>query len=67
MEPIKKTFVFDANNRKTAVQIDIQTFEKIEAILEDYGMEQLIRRNAGQEKLDIVEAETVYAKLDKAL
>ncbi len=67
MEPIKKQFVFDENNRKVGVQIDLQTFEKIELILEDYSMEQLIKKNTETETLDIIEAEAFYAKLDKAL
>ncbi len=66
MEPIKKQFVFDENNRKIAVQIDLKTFEKIETILEDYALEQLIKKNSHTDIFDLVDAEEFYSKLDKA-
>jgi len=67
MEPIKKQYVFDENNRKIAVQIDLPTFEKIETILEDYALEQLIKKNSRTTVFDLVDAEEFYSKLDKAL
>ena len=37
MLDIKKTFVTDSKKRPIAVQVDIQTFEKMEQLLEDYA------------------------------
>lgn len=64
-EPIKKTYIFDDQDRKVAVQIDIETFEKIETVLEDYALAQLIRKNESDPCLDLVEAEDFYHTLDK--
>lgn len=33
---IRKRFIVDENNNKIAVQLDLDTFEKIEEILEKY-------------------------------
>ena len=64
-EPIKKQYIFDDQNRKVAVQIDIETFEKIEMILEDYTLAQLMFKNESLESLDIVDAEAFYETLEK--
>jgi hypothetical protein len=64
-EPIRKKYIFDEENRKIAVQIDMQTFEKIEAILEDFSLGQLIDKNETVELLDLIEAESYYKSLDK--
>ncbi|MBU2514353.1 hypothetical protein KJ966_23700 [bacterium] len=66
MEPIPREYIFDENNRKIAVQIDIQTFEKIEVILEDYALEQLIIKNEKGQAFDLFEAESFYKTLEKA-
>lgn len=65
-DPIKKKYIYDEKNQKVAVQLDIDTFEKIEAILEDYAMAQLINKNSSEEYLDLVDAETFYHTLEKA-
>ena len=36
MEEVRKQFVVNERNRKVAVQIDIDTFNKIEDLLESY-------------------------------
>ena len=38
MELITKQYIVDENNRKIAVQIPIEDFEKIERLLEDYAL-----------------------------
>lgn len=63
---IPKKYIFDDLNRKIAVQIDIDTFEKIETILEDYALEQLVSKNRNDDKLDLIKAETFYKSLEKA-
>ncbi len=62
---IPKKYIFDDLNRKIAVQIDIETFEKIETILEDYALEQLVSKNKNDDKLDLMKAENFYKTLDK--
>ena len=64
-EPIKKQYIFDDQNRKVAVQLDIETFEKIETILEDYSFAQLMLKNSSEESLDLIEAEAFYNTLEK--
>ena len=66
METIKKKYIVDEKNRKTAVLIDIRTFRKIEEILEDYALAQLIKENEREEVLDIKQAREYYRELDKS-
>ena len=65
MEAIKKKYIIDENKNKVAVQIDIADFEKIEQILEDYALVQLMRENNPAENLNLNEGRTFYGKLDK--
>ena len=65
-EPIKKKIIFDDENQEVAVQIDMKTFEKIETILEDYALGQLIRKNETDELLDLLSAEEFYTALEKS-
>jgi RelB Antitoxin alpha helical domain len=52
MGEVKKRYIVDEQNRRIAVQIDIETFEKIEEILENYALVQLMKGNEGGETLD---------------
>ena len=67
METIKKNYIVDEHKRKIAVQIDIGTYEKIEEILENYALVQLIKENQDDEILDQEQAKRLYNKMDKAL
>ena len=66
MKEIEKKFIIDNENKKIAVQIDINTFERIENILEDYGLFKLIQENSEKEYFDLNEAKDFYKGLDKA-
>lgn len=66
MELIRKSFVVDERNRKIAVQIDIGTYNKIEEILENYALVQLIKENESDESLELKDAKTFYDRLEKA-
>jgi acetyl-CoA carboxylase beta subunit len=66
METIRKQYIVDDQNKKIAVQIPIETFEKIEEILENYALVQLMKEDEGEETLSINEAKTYYDKLEKA-
>lgn len=65
MEEIKKRYIVDDKNRKIALQIDYETFERIEEILEDYALIQLIKENDEKDILDENEAKSYYKKLEK--
>lgn len=65
MDPIKKRYLIDENENKVAVQIDIGEFEKIEQILEDYVLTQLMKENDPADNLDLSEAKKFYDQLHK--
>ena len=58
MKMITKKYIVDENNRKIAVQIPIEDFEKIEQLLEDYALFHLMKENQDTELLDHADAET---------
>ncbi len=62
---LKRQYIVDEDNHKVAVQLDIDTFEKIEEVLENYALVQLINADES-ETLSIEEAKKYYAALDKA-
>lgn len=63
MLEIKKTYVTDSKKRPVAVQVDIQTFEKIEQLLADYALGQLINENDPEDLLSVAESKTYYDSL----
>ncbi|MEA3446394.1 MAG: hypothetical protein U9R19_16895 [Bacteroidota bacterium] len=62
---IEKTYLTDKNKHPIAVQIDINTFEKIEQLLEDYALGKLIDENTPDDNLTVNEAKEFYKKLNK--
>ena len=64
MEAIKKKYIIDENNNKIAVQIDINTYEKLEELLENYALVQLMKEDESG-NLKIREAKEFYKKLPK--
>ena len=66
MKEIKRKYIVDGNNRKIAVQLDMNTFNKIEEVLENYALVQLIKENEGDDILNLKEAKEYYQKLDKS-
>ncbi len=65
MDIIKKKYIVDENNKKIAVQLDIGTFNKIEEIIENYSLAQLMKENDSSKALRIEEAKEFYSKLIK--
>ena len=65
METINKQYIVDEQDKKIAVQIPIETFEKIEEVLENYALVQLIKENEGEEVLGLSEANAYYDRLKK--
>ncbi len=66
MEPFKKQYIVDEQNRRVAVQIDIETFEKIEDLLEDYALYELMQQASDDKALNLNEARAFYDALPKA-
>jgi hypothetical protein len=66
METINKQYIVDEQNRKIAVQIPVETFERIEEILENYALVQLMKENEGEEILGVNEAKAYYDQLEKS-
>jgi len=66
MENLKEKYIVDNNNRKVAVQLDIKTFRKIEDILENYALHQLMRKDDASDTLNLEQAKSYYSKLEKA-
>jgi transcriptional regulator of met regulon len=66
METINKQYIVNEQNKKIAVQIPIKTFERLEEILENYGLVQLMRENEAEEVLGVNEAKAYYGQLEKA-
>jgi len=66
MDMIRRQYIVDEENNKIAVQIPIETFEKLEEILENYGLVQLMKENEGDEILGINAAKEYYDRLKRA-
>ena len=66
MEELKKIYVVDEQNRKLGVQIDIDTFNKIEEVLENYALVRLMEEHVGEDAFDLHEALNYYESLEKA-
>jgi hypothetical protein len=63
MLQIHKTYVVDENQVPLAVQISIDEFQKIEEILENFGLAKLIDEVAEEEHLSGEEARNYYQSL----
>jgi hypothetical protein len=60
---IQKKIVVDENNKPVAVQIEIETFAKIEQVLEEYALGQLIAEVEADDALDLEAARAYYEQL----
>ncbi|MBD2201410.1 hypothetical protein H6G33_02170 [Calothrix sp. FACHB-1219] len=63
MLEITKNYVMDENQQPIAVQIPIADFEKIEEILENYGLVKLMAESEDDERLSKDEALKYYQYL----
>lgn len=66
MLKIKKHYVVNERSEPVAVQLDLETFQKIERLLEDYALGQSIEDVANELSLDLEAARKRYAHLKKA-
>jgi PHD/YefM family antitoxin component YafN of YafNO toxin-antitoxin module len=65
MLAIKKEYVVTDDNKKKAVLIDIDTFRKIEEIIENYGLAKYMEEVKKEEDLSLSEAKEYYSSLKK--
>ena len=65
MLEIKKEYIVGEDNKKRAVLIDLDSFEKIEEILESYGLGKYMEEVEGEETLGVEEAKAYYRILEK--
>ncbi|MFQ6056293.1 MAG: hypothetical protein ACE5J3_09980 [Methanosarcinales archaeon] len=65
MLKIKKEYVVNEDNRKRAVLIDIKTFEKLEEIIESFGLGKYMEKVEDEEVLDLDRARRYYNTLKK--
>lgn len=60
---LQPNYIIDSHNHKIAVQLDIETYEKITDILEDYALFKFMDENKDDEKLSLKDARALYASL----
>ena len=65
MLKIKKEYVVTDDNKKKAVLVDIKTFEKIEEILESFGLGKYMEEIEDEEILSVHDAKKHYSTLKK--
>lgn len=65
MTELHKKYVLDENNKPIAVQLPVEEFDKLEKILEDYGLNKLIEETENEESLSVSEAKKYYDTLNK--
>ncbi len=63
MLKIRKNVVLDENQKPTAIQIPIEDFERLEEIIENYGLAKLMNEVGNDERLSIEEAKNYYQSL----
>ncbi len=62
---IKRQYIVDELNRKVAVQLDIETFAKIEETLENYGLIRLMDvEEPDDEVFNLEQAQLYYRSLE---
>lgn len=63
MLKISKNIVLDENQKPIAVQIPIDEFERLEEIIENYGLAKMMDEARDDERLSFKEAKNYYQSL----
>ena len=63
MLELHKSIVLDENQKPIAVQIPIEEFERMEELLENYGLAKMMDEVADDEQLSVQEAKHLYRSL----
>jgi hypothetical protein len=62
---IKKRYIVNEQNKPVGVVLDLDTFQKIEELLEDRGLAKALKEVEGEKPLPLAEARKRYARLKK--
>ena len=62
---LQPNYIVDNHNHKIAVQLDIQTYEKITETLENYALFKFMDENKDDEKLSLKDARAYYNSIKK--
>jgi PHD/YefM family antitoxin component YafN of YafNO toxin-antitoxin module len=65
MLAIKKEYIVTSSNKKKAVLVDIDTFNKMEELLENYGLVKYMDDVKDEENMPLQEAKKYYAAISK--
>ena len=65
MLAIKKEYVVTDDNKKKAVLVDIDTFNKMEEIIENYGLAKYMAEVTKEENFSLRDAKEYYSTLKK--
>ncbi len=63
MLELHKSIVLDENQKPIAVQIPIEEFERMEEVIENYGLAKMMDEVADDEQLSVHEAKHLYRSL----
>ena len=63
MLEIHKKIVIDENHKPLAVQIPIEVFERLEEVIENYGLSRLMDEVKDEERLSLKDAQQYYKSL----
>lgn len=63
MLELHKGIVLDENRKPIAIQIPIEEFERIEEVIENYGLARLMDEATDDEQISVQEARTFYRSL----
>jgi len=65
MLEIHKSIVVDENQKPIAVQIPIEQFERMEEVIENYGLAKLMEETTYDEQLSLQEAKELYRDMKR--
>jgi len=65
MMEIHKKIVLDEDQKPVAVQVPIEEFERLEELIENYGLSKLMDEVKDEEKLSVEEAKAIYKPMKK--
>ena len=63
MLEIHKKIVLDEDHRPVAVQVPIEEFERLEELIENYGLSKLMDEVKDEEKLSVEDAKAIYKSM----
>ncbi len=63
MLELHKKIVIDENEKPVAVQLPIDEFERLEEVIENYGLAKLMDEAKGEERLSLKDAKIYYQSL----